>query len=145
MLGLEAKQRLKELLVGEIHLVRHDKDRFGRTLADVFASKVNVGETLIKEGLALPYQRGQDAKLSRIHTWCGPDASFEPWDGRQSENASAPAQLAQAEETKAESDDQSVYYPNCAAARAAGAAPIHFGDPGYRRKLDRDGDGIACK
>lgn len=37
------------------------------------------------------------------------------------------------------------YYANCAAARAAGAAPIHQGDPGYSSKLDRDGDGIACE
>jgi Excalibur calcium-binding domain len=39
----------------------------------------------------------------------------------------------------------SVYYANCAAARAAGAAPIHRGEPGYRSGLDRDGDGIACE
>ncbi|TWS18913.1 DUF1524 domain-containing protein [Tsukamurella asaccharolytica] len=36
-------------------------------------------------------------------------------------------------------------YSNCAAARAAGAAPIYAGQPGYSRKLDRDGDGIACE
>ncbi|MEU7143940.1 excalibur calcium-binding domain-containing protein [Nocardia sp. NPDC046473] len=39
----------------------------------------------------------------------------------------------------------SVYYPNCAAARAAGAAPMHRGEPGYRPPLDRDNDGIACE
>jgi len=38
-----------------------------------------------------------------------------------------------------------VYYANCAAARAAGVAPLHRGDPGYRSGLDRDGDGIACE
>lgn len=38
-----------------------------------------------------------------------------------------------------------VYYQNCAAARAAGAAPIRAGQPGYSRQLDRDGDGIACE
>lgn len=38
-----------------------------------------------------------------------------------------------------------VYYANCSEARAAGAAPIYEGQPGYRRKLDRDGDGIACE
>ncbi len=37
------------------------------------------------------------------------------------------------------------YYPNCSAARAAGAAPIRAGDPGYRAGLDRDGDGVACE
>ena len=38
----------------------------------------------------------------------------------------------------------SVYYENCAAARAAGAAPVHRGDPGYGGHLDRDGDGTGC-
>ncbi|MFE7095710.1 excalibur calcium-binding domain-containing protein [Streptomyces erythrochromogenes] len=39
----------------------------------------------------------------------------------------------------------SVSYANCAAVRAAGAAPIRRGDPGYGRHLDRDGDGVACE
>lgn len=38
----------------------------------------------------------------------------------------------------------SVYYPNCAAVKSAGAAPIYQGEPGYRPGLDGDGDGIAC-
>ena len=37
------------------------------------------------------------------------------------------------------------HYPNCAAVRAAGAAPIREGQPGYSRRLDRDGDGVACE
>lgn len=36
-------------------------------------------------------------------------------------------------------------FANCAAARAAGAAPVRAGDPGYGRHLDRDGDGIGCE
>ena len=38
-----------------------------------------------------------------------------------------------------------VFYANCAAVRAAGAAPIRRGQPGYSSKLDRDGDGVACE
>ncbi|MEE6296743.1 glycoside hydrolase family 3 N-terminal domain-containing protein [Georgenia wangjunii] len=38
-----------------------------------------------------------------------------------------------------------VYYENCAAARAAGAAPVHAGEPGYGEHLDSDGDGIGCE
>ena len=38
-----------------------------------------------------------------------------------------------------------VYYRRCADARAAGAAPIYVGQPGYRKELDRDRDGIACE
>lgn len=36
-------------------------------------------------------------------------------------------------------------YANCTAVKAAGAAPLHAGQPGYSRSLDRDGDGIACE
>ena len=39
----------------------------------------------------------------------------------------------------------SVYYANCTAVRAAGAAPILRGAPGYRAGLDRDGDGVGCE
>lgn len=39
----------------------------------------------------------------------------------------------------------SVYYRNCDAARAAGAAPMRHGAPGYRAELDRDRDGVACE
>ncbi|MFA9492387.1 excalibur calcium-binding domain-containing protein [Streptococcus sp. E17BB] len=38
-----------------------------------------------------------------------------------------------------------VRYANCSEARAAGVTPIYLGEPGYSRKLDRDGDGIACE
>ncbi|WP_082731707.1 excalibur calcium-binding domain-containing protein [Sphingomonas sp. CCH18-H6] len=36
-------------------------------------------------------------------------------------------------------------FANCAAARAAGAAPVRAGDAGYGRHLDRDGDGVGCE
>jgi excalibur calcium-binding domain-containing protein len=38
-----------------------------------------------------------------------------------------------------------VHYRNCAAAWAAGAAPIYIGEPGYEPRLDGDSDGIACE
>jgi len=36
-------------------------------------------------------------------------------------------------------------FRNCSAARAAGAAPVRRGDPGYGTHLDRDGDGVGCE
>lgn len=36
-------------------------------------------------------------------------------------------------------------FRNCSEARAAGAAPVYAGDPGYGAHLDRDGDGIGCE
>jgi endonuclease YncB( thermonuclease family) len=49
------------------------------------------------------------------------------------------------EDAPAPEQDSAAYYKNCTAAKAAGAAPLHRGEPGYRAALDRDGDGVACE
>lgn len=36
-------------------------------------------------------------------------------------------------------------FRNCAEARAAGAAPLRRGQPGYGAHMDGDGDGVACE
>lgn len=41
--------------------------------------------------------------------------------------------------------ESSVFYRGCREVRAAGAAPLHRGQPGYRAGMDGDGDGIACE
>ncbi len=41
--------------------------------------------------------------------------------------------------------EESAYYRNCDAARAAGVTPIYRGSPGYRSEMDGDDDGIACE
>ena len=53
---------------------------------------------------------------------------------------------APAQEPQSEPEEQAdAYYANCTEAKAAGAAPLYRGDPGYRAKLDRDHDGVACE
>jgi hypothetical protein len=56
---------------------------------------------------------------------------------RQAVPAPAPAPAAPA--------PSSVYFGSCADAKAAGAAPLYSGQPGYRAGLDRDRDGVACE
>ena len=52
---------------------------------------------------------------------------------------------APAQEPQSEPEEQAdAYYANCTEAKAAGAAPMYRGSPGYRADLDRDHDGIAC-
>lgn len=48
-------------------------------------------------------------------------------------------------EPTTEAEEEEVYYENCDAVRAAGAAPIYEGEPGYRAGLDSDGDGEGCE
>ena len=78
VLGLRAKERLRELLdSGDIRIERDGQDRYRRTLANVFAGDVDVGETLIREGYALRYEPGGAAKLRRLQVWCGPHARLD--------------------------------------------------------------------
>ena len=79
VLGLKAKQRLRQLVdQGQVHYEATGIDGFGRTLARVYVDlddgPVNVGETLMIEGLALPYKAGGADKLRRLQIWCGPNA-----------------------------------------------------------------------
>lgn len=72
ILGLKAKERLRELLdSGPLTIVREKFDYWHRTLAYVYAGEVNVGEAMIKEGFALPYVKGPAAKAWRLSQWCG--------------------------------------------------------------------------
>jgi endonuclease YncB( thermonuclease family) len=79
VLGLKAKERLRALVdQGPVHYEATSIDRYGRTLARVYidldSGPVNVGETLMTEGFALPYRPGAEDKLRRLQVWCGQDA-----------------------------------------------------------------------
>ena len=43
------------------------------------------------------------------------------------------------------SDSDTLVFDNCDEARAAGAAPVLAGRPGYGLHLDRDRDGVGCE
>ena len=55
-------------------------------------------------------------------------------------NGFEPARVAPARSLR-----ESGAFANCAEARAAGAAPVQRGEPGYGPHLDRDGDGVGCE
>lgn len=74
------------------------------------------------------------------------DARSAELDQREAAiNAMAAAAQVPATSVPASSGGGSAYYANCDAARAAGAAPVLRGEPGYRSGLDRDDDGIGCE
>lgn len=85
------------------------------------------------EGL---YEQGTTWFADGTTGWT-PHCSERFWDG-------APTNTAPAVQTT-QPAPQSTYYPNCSAARAAGAAPLYAGQAGYGSHLDGDGDGIACE
>ncbi|PET95071.1 calcium-binding protein, partial [Bacillus cereus] len=71
----------------------------------------------------------------------------------QQRQAAEQARKQQEEQQKAQQtqtqpttgNTSNVSYANCAAVRSAGKAPLYKDQPGYSRKLDKDGDGVACE
>ena len=58
---------------------------------------------------------------------------------------SFPQSLAPDTSATGSESEMTAPFENCAAARAAGAAPLHVGDPGYSTDMDGDRDGVACE
>ncbi|ALN83985.1 excalibur calcium-binding domain protein [Lysobacter capsici] len=85
-----------------------------------------------------------DRKRGGYHCHRGPAAgaaSLMP-DAAPRQRRQQPQDLAPSALT---AESGATYYRNCNAARAAGAAPVRRGDPGYGPHLDRDGDGKGCE
>ncbi len=70
--------------------------------------------------------------------WFGGSDSGE--DSKSGANSESESQ----KKSESKPEPQKEFYANCDDAKAAGAAPMYKGDPGYRPELDRDKDGIAC-
>lgn len=71
-LALRTKERLAALLrAGPADIQRDGHDRYRRTLARLAVREGDVGRILVREGLALPWQEGRDAKEARLQRWCG--------------------------------------------------------------------------
>lgn len=98
---------------------------------------------LLLTGCGQPDQTPETEIPAQVVTTTSPTPEPAPTTTKAPKPKTTKKPKPKATTTKAEAED--VYYANCAAVRAAGAAPIREGDPGYSRKLDRDGDGVACE
>ena len=74
--------------------------------------------------------------------WSGWFGGSDSGEGSKSE---ANSESGPQKKSESEPEPQKEFYSNCKAVKAAGAAPLYRGDPGYSEDLDRDGDGIACE
>ena len=69
--GERATTRLKELTAGGVMVVRSgDRDRYGRTLGRLVVGTRDVGDILLSEGVALPWEPGRRAWEERRRHWC---------------------------------------------------------------------------
>jgi hypothetical protein len=87
--------------------------------------------------------------LGQMLDTCGPAGPVWPGIGSAVAGGGSPSGSADAPSPAPApapgSGGGGVYYANCTAARAAGAAPLRAGQPGYRSALDGDKDGVACE
>ena len=69
---------------------------------------------------------------------------FSGSDSGEDSKSGANSESESQKKSESTPEPQKEFYANCDDAKAAGAAPMYKGDPGYRPELDRDKDGIAC-
>lgn len=142
----------------EVDSSQGDRDKYGRLLRYVFTEAgLNVAYEMIRQGYAHEYtyrtpykyqvqfkKAEKSAKSSGAGLWAASTCGGVTDQQYTSTPKAAPRSSSTLNST-APSSVSSVYYKNCAAARAAGAAPVYRGQPGYGAHLDRDADGIGCE
>jgi hypothetical protein len=108
----------------------------GSLTAALLASLVTLGGPA-----ALAHSGGTNADGCHTNRRTG---DFHCHGAKRSAPARAPAAASPLYDSQP-ARSSSVHYANCSEARAAGAAPVRRGDPGYGSHLDRDNDGVGCE
>lgn len=150
----ESADTLSLILYGQsVTLVpgaRDDVDRYGRLLRYLdLADGTDVNLAMINSGQAIARYDSRDGygRHTREDSYVAADAS-SPAFCSMPVATTPPAPLpfvATAPPPPVQQPSGNVFYKNCDAVRAAGAAPIYAGDPGFQSKFDRDNDGVGCE
>lgn len=152
--GRAAADRLSSLVAGgSVRCEQHDMDSYGRIVATCRIGGTDLSRALVEAGLAIALPQFTDAYIGaearardlRLGIWAGD--FMTPADWRAAHPSARPRLAAPvaAPAPRASARPAGVFYPNCKAAWAAGAAPLYRGQPGYCPEMDGDGDGIACE
>ena len=112
-------------------------------VAPAQAAISNVADQGIKDSLTYRVGLVQNAINIRAQQAAEAEQARQAAAAEQARQAAA-AQQAQQQQAFASQPQQGAFR-NCREARAAGAAPLYRGQPGYGSHLDRDGDGVACE
>jgi endonuclease YncB( thermonuclease family) len=151
--GEDAKAQLSALVAGQqVRCEARDTDVYGRMVAVCRAGRVDLSAAMAWAGFAVAledfstaYVPAVDgAKAQGAGIWAGEFAEPRDWRAAHPREG-AQARVVERDEAPVVARPAGVFYRNCDAARAAGAAPIHRGQPGYRVEMDGDGDGVACE
>lgn len=130
-----------------------DRDVYGRTVASCRAGGVDLAAAMLEKGLAIALENApasyaalaDRSKAQRAGIW-GSEFDAPAVYRAANPRGSAPRVVsAAAARPVGERPVASGAFRSCAEARAAGAAPMRRGQPGYNPNLDGDNDGIACE
>lgn len=131
---IAARASLAGLARGSAEIERDGRDYYGRTLARVRVNGTELSCAQLKSGHAV--YRSEWDQFGTIGAGCGVEAARPV--------AAAPRRKG-GRRSERQPVASSGTFRNCAAARAAGAAPLYRGQPGYGAHMDGDGDGVACE
>jgi len=155
--GADAAAALRKIIDNRsVRCISRDRDVYGRVVASCFVDGQDVAAQIVRQGFAIVLENGQNdyaaiearAKALKVGIW---GSKFDiPLEWRRTH----PRQPDAVELTNSgrwtspvrpQAQGSGYLYRSCAQARAAGAAPMYRGKPGYNPNLDGDGDGIACE
>lgn len=160
--GQQSTSRLKQLLpLGTPVQVREiTRDRYGRTVAELYIGKQSINLQMVKDGQAVVYrqylsgcaatkdqflQAEAQARKQRLGFW-NQKLPVMPWDYRQGKRSPQTP-------TKITSSVQTQSLPNCTKSDCncsdfntqAQAQQVLMAFPGDKFRLDGDSDGVACE
>jgi len=124
-----------------------DLDPYGRALRYVDTVDGDAGLALINGGHAIARYDSRDGygRHDRQDVYIAADAAPPAHTCGQPSAATTEGTARATTGATTREAPAAASYLNCSAARAADAAPLYAGRPGYSSELDRDGDGIACE
>ena len=162
--GSQSTSRLKQLLpLGTAVQVREiTRDRYGRTVAELYVGKQSINLQMVKDGQAVVYrqylsgcaatkdqylQAEAQAKKQRLGFW-NQTSPVMPWDYRRGKSSSSPQasnKVAPPVQTRSLPNHTNSNY-NCSDFKTqAQAQRVLNAFPGDKFRLDGDSDGIACE
>ena len=119
-----------------------ENNQVTENIAPAHAAIANVADQGTKDRLTHRVGLVQNAITVREQQAAEAERARQAAAAEQARQATA---AQQAQQQAFVTQPQQGSYRNCSEARAAGAAPLYRGQPGYSARLDRDGDGIACE
>lgn len=153
--GSDAAALLADLLTrGGLVCEQRDTDVYDRVVATCRVGRLDLAAVMADAGFAVAlrdFSQAYVANAARAQSqglgiWA---SEFQlPADYRAANPRSVVRPVRQEPPQQAYAparERPSVYYRNCNDARAAGAAPLLRGRPGYRPEMDGDQDGVACE